>query len=170
MTHSTGSSTETPLDTSFIPSSSDKGTEGSSFSGRSTSRHQPHQQSRNRFTSGQPPRISQQRPVDPRTSSASTQKSGYNCVSTLKWIGVAIAVTAAVVGILGLLVYLGKLNIGWQGVGNISTQMGLYGMLGGLGTAAIITILLAVSCCISRAKQNSEQHRQLRQQIRELND
>jgi hypothetical protein len=160
---------------SFLSPETKEKEEGGFLGSRSASHLRPQQPPKIRVTSDKlPPSTSasrsQQSPVDSRTNSASAQKSGYNCVSTLKWIGVAIAVTAAVVGILGLLVYLGKLNIGWQGVGNISTQMGLYGMLGGLGTAAIIMILLSVSCCLSDAKQNSEQQRQLRHQTRLLGD
>ncbi|MCC5833052.1 MAG: hypothetical protein JJU12_08440 [Chlamydiales bacterium] len=87
-------------------------------------------------------------------------QGGYSCANALRAAAVALAVTTAVVGVLGLLVYNGNLNIGWQGLGNVSAQMGLYGALGGLGTSAILSILLTVSCRVNRAKQNSEkQHR-----------
>jgi hypothetical protein len=45
------------------------------------------------------------------------RQNGSDCASKLRCAGVAVILTAVVVGILGLLVYLGPLNISWTGVG-----------------------------------------------------
>lgn len=102
--------------------------------------------------------------LDERGTIQKTKSESRCCGTVAKWIGVAAAITLLVIGTIGLLVYLNKLSIGWQGVGNISQQMGLYGMLGGLGASAIITILLTVSCCMNRAGANAQQTRQLHRQ------
>ena len=99
-----------------------------------------------------------------RVATQKTKSESRCCGTVAKWVGIAAAVTLFVIGTIGLLVYLNKLSIGWQGVGNISQQMGLYGMLGGLGASAIITILLTVSCCMNRAGANAQQTRQLHRQ------
>lgn len=100
---------------------------------------------------GETPNARRVRPVN-------TKESG--CAQFMKMLALTIVIGSLIVGTTGLLTYLGKLGITWQGVGTISQQIGLYMMLGGYGLTAILTILLVIRCCMNSARENGRTLRQ----------
>jgi hypothetical protein len=87
------------------------------------------------------------------------KKDGCNkssACNVLKWAVVALAILGAVVGVVGVLSYLGQLQLGLAGVGAMSATTGLYVMLGGFGLTLVTGILLTVSCVIQRARAKKE--------------
>lgn len=85
--------------------------------------------------------------------------SGSSCNTAVKWVVVAAALTALAVGVIGLLVYLGHLQIAWAGAGAMTQTTGLYTLLAGAGAAGIITILLGVKQGLDNRSRSSEQPR-----------
>ncbi|NGX60953.1 MAG: hypothetical protein K940chlam9_00428 [Chlamydiae bacterium] len=91
----------------------------------------------------------------PQQSSPQTEAK-CTAKSAAYWIGVAFAVTAAAIGTIGLLTYLGQMNIGLTAVGQMSSTIGLYTMIGGYGAAFLTGILLGVSKCVGGKSQNNQ--------------
>jgi hypothetical protein len=88
----------------------------------------------------------------------------YDSTSPLKMLAVAVAVTAAIIGVGGLFVYMDKLSISWQGIGTISQEAALFGTAGCFTTTGVITIVLAVSSCISKSIRHSREMQSLEEQ------
>lgn len=75
-------------------------------------------------------------------------KKGVDCKTATRWILVGIAVASLVIGLVGLLISIGILQV--------SPTTGLYITGGGFGGAALLTIIIiAISFCLKRAKENA---------------
>jgi hypothetical protein len=92
----------------------------------------------------------------PQFFPAKTETRGDKVCRIAKWIVIAVAVVALAVGIIGLLSYIGVLQLGLKGVGTISSITGLYTMLAGFGASLIISILLGVSCLLPGKSKKKE--------------
>ena len=92
----------------------------------------------------------------PRPLKTQPQK-GCDWTKGAKAVAVAVAIVSLIAGVIGLLVYLGQLQIGLTNVGSMTQSIGLYTMLGGFGATFITTLLMSVACCLSRAKVKGAQ-------------
>lgn len=89
-------------------------------------------------------------------SKGATKAEGYcsNWKTHLKVAAVVVALIAFLAAVVFALVYAGVVGINVSGVGALSTQAALYGMLAGIGLAAILALILGANWWVecSRAK------------------
>lgn len=71
------------------------------------------------------------------------------------YLATAFAVTCLFVGVVGLLVYLGQLQLGWLNVGTLTQAHGLYTMLSGFVAAAITGIVVFTTYCAHLSRDNN---------------
>jgi hypothetical protein len=76
-----------------------------------------------------------------------------NWASAARWVAVACAVVGLFAGVVGLLTYLGTLQVALTGLGAMSTATALYVMIGGFGFAGISLILLVISLVAKCSKK-----------------
>ncbi len=78
-----------------------------------------------------------------------------SCMKVAKWAAIALAVTGLFVGVVGLLVYLGQLELGWTGIGAMTQEVGLYTMMAGFSVTFVSSLLLAVNkaCALAESRR-----------------
>lgn len=92
-------------------------------------------------------RVLQQNPPAPLT-----EQKGCDCPKGAQMVAIAVAILGILVGTVGLLVYLGQMQIGLTNVGMMTSEIALYTMLGGYGATFIALALLSVACCLGGPK------------------
>ncbi|MEZ5314738.1 MAG: hypothetical protein R3E91_00780 [Chlamydiales bacterium] len=82
---------------------------------------------------------------------------GRKSNSTCKYLSVAFLVASLIIGFLGTASYLGYLNIGVPGVGNMPPHVAFYTMVGGVSMSFVTILVLCIENCV-RNKSNKPHH------------